>query len=210
MWKAVGNLLFGQSKLAANFPWDLQTAGKRYFTALFYFAIGSFAIPLLVLAPVFALANYPQMLLTLVDPVGASNTFAIIGLIGGSFGLSAYYLLLRRKGFSFDFSRRLRATSITIISAMLAILVFCLAMFYLDPVFPQVIRWVANLLSTEDGKPRMSFVMGLSAVSFVCGFGMQMRYIAKSLRKEGRSLSESMALNLDSHAEVGGALRRST
>lgn len=188
-----------QGKLEANFPWNIQTAGKRYAMALFHFAIGSFAIPMLLLLPVFALAAYHPTLLSLVDPVNTIKTFAIVALIGGGLGGLGYYAYTRcLRSRPFDFTRRVRAFSATIIGALLAMNLFALTMHMLEPVFPEVIRWVANLMSTPDGQPKMDFVMGLSTLSFVCGFGLQLRYISSSLRKEGRSLSDSMALNFKS------------
>lgn len=191
-------ILCPPGKLEANFPWNIQTAGKRYAMALLHFAIGSFLVPLMVLLPVFALAAYHPTLLTMVDAVATIKTFAIVALVGGALGLGGFYAynrcLRKRK---LDFTGRVRAVYVTIVSAILAMYAFALTMYLLEPVFPQVIRWVANLMSTADGKPKMEFVMGLSAVSFVCGFGLQLRYIASSLRKEGRSLSDSMALNLN-------------
>ena len=197
MWNTASSLFWGQTKLESNFPWNMQTAGKRYFVALLHFAIGSFAIPLLVIAPVFALASYHPALMSFLDISGIIKTLAPIGLVGAAFGLGTYYLILRRKGLNFDFNRRIRAMFVTIISAILTMWLFALTMHLLEPVYPQVIQFVSNVMSTPDGKPRMSFIMGLSTLSFVTGFGLQMRYIAGSLRKEGHSLSSSMALNLD-------------
>lgn len=184
-------------KLDANFPWNFQTAGKRYAMALLHFAVGSFIIPMMVLLPVFALAAYHPTLLSMVDPLKTIKTFSVVALIGAAISLGAYAYYLSLRELSYTFTRKLRAGYITFIGALLAMHVFAVGMHLLEPVFPQVIRWVANLMSTPDGKPKMDFVMGLSTVSFVCGFGLQLRYISRSLRKEGRSLSDSMALNLN-------------
>ena len=61
MFARLANLVFPPGKLSNSFPWTVQTAGKKYFGGLLRFAIGSFAVPIIFMASMFALAYYPLM-----------------------------------------------------------------------------------------------------------------------------------------------------
>ncbi len=185
------------SKLEANFPWTMQTAGKRYMSALFYFAIGSFAIPMMVLAPVWALAYYEQVLLSLTTVGGLMKVLAGAWLVGALLSTAIYGSLLRYRGAKLNFTSVARLAATAVMSGLATAWLLVAGIELLHPVYPQVIRWVIRLLCEDDGKPRMSFVMSLSLVSFVCGFGLQMWYIARSLRKDGQSFSTAMGLNIE-------------
>lgn len=54
------------------------------------------------------------------------------------------------------------------------------------------------LFATSDGHPNMTVVLGATLVSFLCGFGAELYYINKQLRKENLNISSVIALNLKS------------
>lgn len=57
---------------------------------------------------------------------------------------------------------------------------------------------ILHLVATEDGHPNMYVVLIATVTSFVSGFGAELYYINKQLRKEGENLTSVIALNLNS------------
>jgi membrane protease YdiL (CAAX protease family) len=57
---------------------------------------------------------------------------------------------------------------------------------------------MVNVVATKDGHPNMYVVLAATLTSFLCGFGAELYYINKQLRKTGMSISKVIGLNLDS------------
>ncbi len=57
---------------------------------------------------------------------------------------------------------------------------------------------VLNLVATADGHPNMNVVLASTVTSFLCGFGAELYYIERQLKKEGLSLWKLIGFNLDS------------
>ncbi len=209
------------SKLECSFPWTWREATKNYMKSLWYFAIGSFVIPLTFVGGVLALCQYTYVKMLFLEPEGVRSVLKTAWLTG-SLAVGATYLWLWRRNIVDWFSGsppppadvtplkrwRLRVLAISahhtlrLITHSLAggaafTLLFVLAIALLDPYYPKLMQGIAAMLSDEHDQPNMTFVMTLSLVAFVLGFGMQMRFIDKSLKKSGESLRSFMALNLD-------------
>jgi membrane protease YdiL (CAAX protease family) len=68
---------------------------------------------------------------------------------------------------------------------------------------------VLPMVATRDGHPNMYVVLLATVASFLCGFGAELFYINKQLRKEGLNISKVIALNLDSlNGNWGEAVKR--
>jgi membrane protease YdiL (CAAX protease family) len=68
---------------------------------------------------------------------------------------------------------------------------------------------MVDVVATADGHPNMHVVLAATLASFLCGFGAELYYINKQLRKEGLSLAKAIGLNLDSlHGSWGEAFKR--
>lgn len=185
------------SKLDCNFPWTLREASNKYFMSLMSFAVGSFIVPLLFLASVLALCQYPAVLSLFID---SNYTWLVVGaawLVGTLLAAGTYYLAYRKRKEALGFTQYARLASHGAIGGMLFALLFVIGMHALRPVFPQLMQGIATALSDSAGNPNMTVVMILSTVSFVIGFGMQMQSIDRSLKEAGTSLRRFMALNLD-------------
>lgn len=61
---------------------------------------------------------------------------------------------------------------------------------------------VLTAVATPDGHPNMRVVLIATIASFVCGFGAELVYMNRQLKKQGLSLLKVIALNLDS---LGGS-----
>jgi len=184
-------------KLECNFPWTLREASAKYFKSLWNFAVGSFAVPLVFLGSVLALCQYPLVMRLFMDH---ETTYQVVGmafLVGALLSTTAYYLAWRRRRKSFSFDNAAYLLSSAVIGGLLFCMTFLVALHLLFPVFPRLIKGIADMLSDASGNPNMSFVMVLSTVSFVLGFGMQMRSIDRSLKEAGTTLRDFMALNLN-------------
>lgn len=57
---------------------------------------------------------------------------------------------------------------------------------------------VLHMLATPDGHPNMYVVLATTIISFLGGFGAELYYISKQLKKEGESIRSVIALNLNS------------
>lgn len=194
----VMNWLFPESKLEANFPWSLGSAGKHYVKALGYFAVGSFVIPLLVLLPIWALALYDPFLLSLVENGGLTKALVGTFLTGAAATGLVLWIWRRFRNLDFNFTAKARLIAYSLIGGMATSVLVMWGVDAIHPYYPRIIRWVVPILTDDAGQPRMTFVMTLSLVSFVCGFGLQMWYVAKSLRREGMSLASAMGMSLES------------
>lgn len=192
--KILRKWLFPAGKLADTFPWTVQTAGKKYFTGLLHFAVGSFLVPGIVIGSIFALAYYPKLLHAFMEPGSTALVLVITGLATALLALAVNTLRLKRRASTRLLCDVLVATPYYIAIGLASCLCLVWGVNHLDPVFPELMDFVVGIVSTPDGQPNITFVMLLSLVSFVMGFGMQVRYIACELRKEGLSLKEAMAL----------------
>lgn len=212
MSSTISNVLFPPGKLDCEFPWTWRQASKEYFKSLVQFAIGSFLIPLTVLGAVFALAQYWDLKMAFLEESGPLKVVGGAILAGMTLTATVSFWLFRRllrnrqTGFNkvmrlrngqFGFSQIMRLASYSLIGGLAFACLLLHGMAAIDPVYPQLMKWIANLLSDSAGNPNMTFVMTLSTVAFVMGFGMQMRSIDRSLRQSGMSLRRFMALNVD-------------
>lgn len=65
-------------------------------------------------------------------------------------------------------------------------------------------------VATPDGHPNMVVVLTATLASFLCGFGLEVLYMNKQLRKQGMNISQVLALNLNSlNGSWGEAFKRS-
>ena len=190
------NLVFPPGKLPNSFPWTVQTAGKKYFVGLWHFAVGSFLVPILFMGAVLGLARFPELRMAFLTPESTLRVLLGAALTGFSAAALANALRLSLSDKSGFLARMLRGTPYYFLAAAVFACALPWLIHAIDPVFPDLINWVANTLSQDDGKPNMTFMMVLSLISFVMGFGMQLRYIAFEMRKEGISLREAMSLTL--------------
>lgn len=68
---------------------------------------------------------------------------------------------------------------------------------------------VLTIFATPDGHPNMNVVLTATLASFICGFGAELYYINKQLKKEQLSLTKVIGLNLDSlNGSWGEAFKR--
>ncbi len=199
MFSSIQHVLLPPSKLDCTFPWTWRQASKEYFKSLIQFSIGSFLVPLLLLGSVLALAQYWDLKMMFLDLSGAIRVTGGAALVGASITGAAYLWFWRRRRLAghFGFSQAMRMVSYSLIGGSAFACLLLHAMAAIDPVYPKLMKWLADLLSDKQGNPNMSFVMTLSTVAFVMGFGMQMRSIDRSLRQAGQSLRQFMALNVD-------------
>ncbi len=189
-------VFFPEGKLPNSFPWTVQTAGKKYFVGLLHFTAGTLAVPLLFMALVGGLLVFPNLRDALANPQTHCYVLACAALVGAI--ASACINLWRLHGRDFAAVMKGLVNGAFVCVAIGAIFALALpaAVKLIDPVFPQLLSWVGALVADSKGSPNITFQMWLSLLSFVMGFGMQLRYIAKEMRKNGLSLTEAMALTL--------------
>lgn len=190
-------VLFPESKLPASFPWTVQTAGKKYCGALLHFAVGTFMLPFLVIASIFALAYYPAMREAFLTTGDTVRILSIVAVSSMMTSIAAHYLWLWLTECTDKRRRILGAMRSYLLFGAISATAFPYLIAWMDPHFPQVIDWVSKVISNPDGTANTTFMMALSLVGFVMGFGMQVRYIARSLKKDGVSLKEAMALSFE-------------
>jgi len=196
--QSLGNLLFPSSKLPNAFPWTLETAGKNYLAGLLRFIIGSFAVPLLFSASIMLLAYYPVLHYTWLNtPSAIHGCMLQVGFAVTALALVIRALKLRRRDLrSFTKSMLLSAPACVILGSFTGWA--CIeASLAFERVQEPILNWVMWLLNGADGQPSMTFVMVLSLISFVMGFGWQITYIARQMRKSGVSLRKAMALTFE-------------
>jgi membrane protease YdiL (CAAX protease family) len=198
MFSKLRTALFPASKLSDTFPWTVQTAGKNYFVALLHFTVGSFAVPLLFCALMLWLGQFPEMLAAFKHPSGIARL-----LCGTAIGAALAAAVFNALRLSLVAADKIRARTIAAWKTYAAIGFFSacalpVAVRLFAPHYMSVLEWVFGFIAEPGtGQPKMSFVMGLSFLSFVMGFGMQVRYIASQLSKEGISFRKAMALTLE-------------
>ncbi len=190
-------VLFAESKLPVSFPWSVQTAGKKYGVALLHFAVGTFLVPFLVIASIFGLAYYPAICSEFLTIGGTIRVLSITAVSAMLTAGVAHYLWLWLAECSDKRARIVRNLRSYLLFGAVFATVFPYLLAMMDHPFPRVIDWVSRVISNSDGTANVTFMIGLSLVGFVMGFGMQVRYIARSLRKEGVSLKEAMALTFE-------------
>ena len=197
MFSKLLKALFPASKLSDTFPWTVQTAGRNYFVALLHFTVGSFAVPLLFCALMFWLGQFPEMMSALKNPASAARLLGATAL--GGMLLSAVCNALRLSLGAADGVRRktLHAWKTYVAIGVLSACALPVVLRLFAPYYLGVLEAVFQFIGNSDGQPKMEFIMGLSFLSFVMGFGMQVRYIARQLNKEGISFRKAMALSLE-------------
>ncbi len=208
------------SKLECKFPWTWREASTNYLKSLVYFTIGSFVIPLVFVGAVLALCQYMTVKMLFLEPEGVLFVLKLAWFTGSVAVAATYLWLWRRRLVAWlcavpeeaenarlSYGQRLlagisihpplRLITHSLAGGALFACLFVWGVALLDPYYPQLMQSIATMLSDEHDQPNMTFVMVLSVVAFLLGFGMQMRFIDKSLKKAGESLRSFMALNLD-------------
>lgn len=192
---SVGKVFLPPDKLKCDLPWTAREASLKYAQSLVYFSVGSFAIPLLVIGAIFGLVYYLPFL-QLFEDLG--NTLLILGTVGGAAFATTYARLVfrqRRRKITVDTTEKVRISLWGIAAGLGACYALCIALVKLWPVYPDVMQWIVSILTDKNGEPNVDFALVLSAIGFVMGFGMQMRFIDRSLKSAGTSLREFMALH---------------
>jgi membrane protease YdiL (CAAX protease family) len=196
--QSLGKLFFPPSKLPNAFPWTVETAGKNYLAGLLRFIIGSFLVPLLFSGSILLLAYYPVLHNSYLDtPAALHASMLKVGLFITILSLVICALRLRH--------RELRCyTRSLLLSAPLCVILgsfsgwACIeALLAFEHVQEPLLNRVMWMLNGVDGQPNMTFIMVLSLISFVMGFGWQITYIAHQMRKSGVSLAKAMALTFE-------------
>lgn len=191
------NFLFPPSKLPNSFPWTVQTAGKKYFVGLWHFAVGSFLVPILFMGAILALARFPELRMAFLTPETTLRVLIGAALTGFSAAAIANALRLSLSaGGTGLIPGVLRGTPYYLVAGAAFACALPWTIHAIDPIFPELISGVAEMVTGPDGKPNITFMMWLSLISFVMGFGMQLRYIAAEMRKDGLTLAEAMSLTL--------------
>ncbi|MBX9690204.1 MAG: CPBP family intramembrane metalloprotease [Candidatus Obscuribacterales bacterium] len=196
MTSRIRKIILPESRLSDNFPWTAQTAGKKYLLGLLHFSIGSFAPPLLVMLGIFGLISIPAMRDCFLNIGSTVMLLGSVTAITAALAAGLHALYLKRRN-SVEIGSKLRKNALRyLLCGGLASVALTWFLAAIDPFFPKLINWIAVNISQENGKPNVTFVMWLSLISFVGGFGMQLRFIARELRKDGLSLRDAMALTL--------------
>lgn len=193
----VKNLVFPAGKLPNTFPWSVGTAGRKYFGALGQFIIGSVLAPAVVVAVSFFLATYPAMQSYLSDPVQSVRFLGGTGLAVASLSFLLGTLRRYRKGSKISLGGLVARLPIHMLIGAAAAALLALAIVKFEPYYFGAMSWFCGKMADKNGGADVTFVMWLSLMSFVMGFGMQVRYIARELRKEGLSLAQAMSLTIE-------------
>lgn len=181
-------------RLDPAFPWTPEKAAGHYFGSLVRFFFGTFLFQGLFLAVVGVLIYYPDVYFSFVTTADTIKVLVITGLIGAGLTWLAAWLMAR------FYKRRLSVTTTTLYSIVGAlalidiVVVGCLALL---PYYYDILTGLLRVMATPDGKPRLTFLMAMATICFVCGFGLQLRYIHRCLKADGLSLTGIMALNID-------------
>jgi membrane protease YdiL (CAAX protease family) len=190
-------LLCPEGRLQADFPWSGATAAGKYLGSVWEFFKGSFLVPLLVLGAIFALVWVQPLYIGTGGVELLMDKLKWTGIIGAAIPL--LFFIWRRLRHGTPLPNLVRMVCYSLIGAIVMANILLLAVVGVtQETYFQVMKWIASVIANTDGTPSMTFVMGLSTISFVMGFGMQMRYINRCLKADNISLRKSMALNLDS------------
>lgn len=197
MFATLRKLLFPASKLSDTFPWTVQTAGRNYFVALLHFTVGSFAVPFLFCALLLWLGQFPELLAAYQEPAGIVRLSFFTAAGSALLTASLIALTLSLRAADNVRGKTLRAWKICLVVGFLSACAMPVLVHLFAPHYLRVLEWVCRFMAEPSGKPNMSFVMGLSLISFLMGFGMQVRYIASQLSQDGISFRKAMALTFE-------------
>jgi membrane protease YdiL (CAAX protease family) len=187
-------LLCPEGRLQANFPWSGKAAAGKYVRSVWVFFKASFAIPLLMLGCVYALTLFPTIFWSFLD---RQKELQVLGITAALGALVPLLWSLRNRWLKRDpLPAPARLLAHSVISGLLAVNLLLVAVPLLKPVYVDLMTWLVSVMSTPDGQPNMTFLMGMSTISFVMGFTAQMRFINSCLKADNLSLVDTMALHV--------------
>lgn len=84
-----------------------------------------------------------------------------------------------------------------IVGTLFPLVLFFGLLFILAEFYPSAAADLIEFMVDRQGQPNISFMMVMSVVTFLSGFGLELRYLRRHLATKGVTLSGAMALNLD-------------